>query len=60
MRSLAYQHISNELRLFIDSSKTSLKAVLLHNGNTKSSVPVGIRSQYKNELRIYENFFRSN
>jgi hypothetical protein len=28
-------------RLFIDSSKLSLKAVLLHNGNTLHSIPVG-------------------
>ena len=28
-------------RLFIDSSKTSLKTVLLHKGNIKPSVPVG-------------------
>lgn len=33
-------YISNEWRLFIDSSKTSLKAVLLHNGNKYSSIPV--------------------
>lgn len=30
-----------EWRLFIDSSSRSLKAVLLHNGNKVSSVPVG-------------------
>ena len=30
-----------EWRLFIDSSSKSLKAVLLYNGNTVSSVPVG-------------------
>ena len=30
-----------EWRLFIDSSKTSLKAVLLHNGNDLPSIPVG-------------------
>lgn len=30
----------NEWRLFIDSSKLSLKAVLLHHGNNKPSVPV--------------------
>ncbi|GFU68736.1 uncharacterized protein TNCV_4400141 [Trichonephila clavipes] len=30
-----------EWRLFIDSSKRSLKAVLLHNGNRYASVPVG-------------------
>ena len=33
-------YIFNEWRLFIDSSKTSLKAVLLHNGNKYSSIPV--------------------
>ena len=27
-------------RLFIDSSKTSVKAVLLHDGNTKPSIPI--------------------
>lgn len=32
---------SNEWRLFIDSSKASLKAVLLHNGNLKPSIPIG-------------------
>ena len=30
----------SEWRLFIDSSKASLKAVLLHNGNEKPSIPV--------------------
>ena len=40
MQSLSYQHISDEWRLFIDASKSSFKAVLLHNGNTKPSVPL--------------------
>ncbi|MEL7307752.1 MAG: hypothetical protein AAGK05_07670 [Pseudomonadota bacterium] len=31
----------NEWRLFLDSSKRSLKCVLLHNGNHFSSVPIG-------------------
>ncbi|XP_042217905.1 T-box transcription factor tbx-9-like [Homarus americanus] len=31
---------ANEWRLFIDSSKTSLKGILLHNGNVFSSIPV--------------------
>ena len=35
------QHIPNEWRLFIDASKSSLKAVLLHNGNDYPSVPIG-------------------
>jgi hypothetical protein len=30
-----------ECRLFIDSSKSSVKAVLLHNGNMLPSIPVG-------------------
>lgn len=32
---------SVESRLFIDSSKRSLKAVLLHNTNIYASIPVG-------------------
>ena len=40
MQHLGYEHTPDEWRLFIDSSKVSLKAVLLHNGNTKPSVPV--------------------
>ena len=40
MPSLGCELISDEWRLFIDSNKTSLKAVLLHNGDTKPSVPV--------------------
>lgn len=31
----------NEWRLFIDSSKRSLKAILLHNGNVYAPLPVG-------------------
>lgn len=30
----------NEWRLFIDGSKYSLKALLLHNGNKKPSIPI--------------------
>ena len=32
---------ANDWRLFLDSSKASLKAVLLHNGNDHASVPIG-------------------
>ena len=41
MAALKITYDSSEWRLFIDSSKTSLKAVLLHNGNTMPSIPVG-------------------
>lgn len=41
----------NEWRLFIDGSKTSVKFVLLHNGNEKPSIPiaygVGIKEEYE-------------
>jgi len=41
MNALRIKHDPQEWRLFIDSSKLSLKAVLLHNGNQHSSIPVG-------------------
>jgi arabinogalactan endo-1,4-beta-galactosidase len=41
MTTLNINHKPEEWRLFIDSSKSSLKAVLLHNGNVLPSIPVG-------------------
>ena len=41
MQKLGHEHVANEGRLFMDSSNVSLKAVLLHNGNEKPSIPVG-------------------
>ena len=41
MAALRITHDPDEWRLFIYSSKTSLKAVLLHNGNVLPSIPVG-------------------
>lgn len=41
MNALGIKHDPQEWRLFIDSSKLSLKAVLLHNGNRLPSIPVG-------------------
>ena len=40
IEDLKIQYANEEWRLFIDSSKTSLKAVPLHNGNTLPSVPL--------------------
>lgn len=37
---IGQEHDPSEWRLFIDSSKRSLKAVLLHNGNERPSIPV--------------------
>ena len=41
MQTLNINHNPLDWRLFIDQSKVSLKAVLLHNGNTLPSIPVG-------------------
>jgi hypothetical protein len=46
------EYIPSDLRLFIDSSIQSLKAVLLHNGNVYPSIPVA-HSVHLNEN--YEN-----
>jgi hypothetical protein len=45
-------HDPTSWRLFIDSSATSLKAVLLHNGNEFPSIPVGHSTQLK---ETYDN-----
>ena len=52
MAALKITYDSSEWRLFIDSSKTSLKAVLLHNGNTMPSIPVGYAVHVK---ETYDN-----
>jgi len=40
MEVLGHEYNSDQWRLFIDSSKVSLKVVLLHNGNRFPSVPL--------------------
>jgi hypothetical protein len=49
---LGVKYKTDEWGLFIDSSKTSLKGVLLHNGNRLASVPVAhlvnLKETYKN------------
>lgn len=52
MLRLGVQHSVKDWRLFIDSSKASLKAVLLHNGNNYASVPIGYSTHMK---ETYEN-----
>jgi hypothetical protein len=42
----------NERRVFIDSSKRRLKAVVLHNGNNYASLPIGHSVHLK---ECYEN-----
>lgn len=46
----------NEWRLYIDSCKYSLKAVLIHNGNIKPYLPIGHVIQYEQDnLKICGN-----
>ncbi|UYV60728.1 hypothetical protein LAZ67_1002045 [Cordylochernes scorpioides] len=52
MEALGHDHDTEEWRLFIDSSKISMKAVLLHNGNKFPSVPIAHASNMK---ETYEN-----
>ena len=58
MQTLNINHNSLDWRLFIDSSKLSLKAILLHNGNTLSSIPLGHsvhnKESYKNMKILME------
>ena len=59
MIELGCEHNPVDWRLFIDSSKTSLKAVLLHNGNTKPSIPVGysiVRKETYDTIKILLDF----
>lgn len=45
--TLHHEYKPDDWRLFIDSSKSSLKAVLLHNTNLKNSVPIALSSNTK-------------
>jgi hypothetical protein len=50
--ALGSQYDQQEWRLFLDSSKQSLKTVLLHNRNHLPSIPVGQAVHMK---ETYEN-----
>jgi hypothetical protein len=52
MQKFSVEYKVNEWRLFIDSSKRSLKAVLLHNGNNYASLPIGHSVHLKKVMRI--------
>ena len=52
IQTLNINHNPLDWRFIIDSSKLSLEAVLLHNGNTLPSIPVG-HSEHNKES--YEN-----
>lgn len=56
--ALHQSYDASEWRLFIDSSQRSLKAVLLHNGNIKPSIPVAysvhLKESYQNMKVLLE------
>lgn len=59
LHALGVEHYDqSEWRLFIDSSKTSLKCVLLHNGNAYASVPIGhsviLKEKYEHIKTVLE------
>jgi len=59
MNELTLQYEPKEWRLFIDSSKSGLKAVLLHNGNVFPSIhrahSIHLKKTYKDLLVILQN-----
>ncbi|GBP63242.1 hypothetical protein EVAR_56623_1 [Eumeta japonica] len=44
---------ASDWRLFIDSSKRSLKAVLLHNGNRYAPIPLAHSTSMKEEYKVF-------
>jgi hypothetical protein len=58
MQEMRITHNAQEWRLLIDSSKLSLKAVLLHNTNQLPSIPVGhavhMKETYENLKQLLE------
>ncbi|XP_049800441.1 uncharacterized protein LOC126235714 [Schistocerca nitens] len=59
MKVLNFTYISQEWRLFIDASKTSLKGFLLHNGNKIPSVPVAYASLTKENYEFVQRMLNS-
>jgi len=57
-KALNMSYCSDEWRLFIDFSKVSLKAVLLHNGNALPSIPVAHAFGIVVPRRKIRNFYQ--
>jgi len=52
MQELGCAHNSEEWRVFVDSSKFTLQAVLLHTGNIHPSIPI---AHFVHKKETYEN-----
>ncbi|GBL85268.1 hypothetical protein AVEN_222734-1 [Araneus ventricosus] len=59
-KALGLQHNTEKWHLFADSSKASLKAVLLHNGNKYSSILVGFAVCMKETYKNLKHMLSSN
>ena len=55
MDAMHMRHSPEQWRLFIDVSKTSLKIVLLHNGNKLPSIPVACAPSTKETYTTINN-----
>lgn len=55
---LGYSYDPGEWRLFIDSNKQSLKAILLHNGNKKPSIPIAHAVDTKETYEVMDNLLK--
>lgn len=53
-----YPHVPDEWRLFIDSSMSGLKAVLLHNGNKEPTVPVAYSTTMKETYPVMKKVLK--
>ena len=58
MKAVGHKYIASEWRLFIDSNKTILKGVLLHNGNEFPSIPVAYASHLKECYEVMKMLLR--
>jgi len=57
LRFFEFEHDPSNWRIFIDSSKRSLKAVLIHNGSKYASIPVAHSVHHKKTYEIIKNLF---
>lgn len=58
MEFLGFNHKPSEWRLFIDGSTESLKAVLLHNGNEKPTIPLAHTVVWKESRESIEEILK--
>lgn len=59
MQTMEIGYVPSDWRLFIDSSKESLKAVLLHKTNEKPSVPIAYSTETKETYEKLELILKS-